>query len=301
MSKTEYDCLIVGGGPAGLTAAIYLARFIRKTLLIDAGESRASWIPVSHNYPAFPSGVSGKDLLSKLWAQAEEYGAKLHRERVALLERTEQGFRATLNSGTVAAKRVILATGIVDDHPDIPHHGKFLYGGRVRYCPICDGYEALDRRIAVIGPLTQAVTKAVFLRTYSRKISVLPLDKTIDKNDPRRAALIEAGIGLADAPLADLLDEGESLRAVMADGVSFDLDVVYPAMGAQVRSELALSLGVQCTDEGCLYTDAHQLTSVPHLYAIGDVTTELHQISVATGHAAIAATHVHNSLPRNFR
>src|SRR5687767_8383844 len=146
-----WDCLIVGGGPAGLTAATYLARFRRSTLVIDAGESRAALIPTSHNYPAFADGISGPDLLDRLRAQASQYGAVLRVASVERLERLGREFIATVDQGgEVRAQTVIVATGIVDEKPNLPGMPQFIYRGRVRFCPICDGYEAMDRRIAVI-------------------------------------------------------------------------------------------------------------------------------------------------------
>lgn len=297
----HYDCLIVGGGPAGLTAAIYLARFRRSVLVLDGAASRAALIPSSHNYPGFASGISGTELIGTLAAQAERYGARLKRAAVRELMREDERFSAQADGLSVQAERVLLATGIVDEEPALPHIKRFVYSGAVRYCPICDGYEALDRRIAVVGPLHHAVKKALFLRTYSRKIAVLPIDCQCDGNEALRQSLVEAGIGLADAPLKDFVTDGDTIRAVMADGVEFEIDVLYPAMGAHARSRLAQKLGARCTDEGNVLCDDRQRTSVPHLYAAGDVTTELHQISVAVGQAAIAATDIHNSLERNFR
>ncbi len=297
----RYDCLIIGGGPAGLTAAIYLARFRRAVLVLDGAASRAALIPSSHNYPGFASGISGAELIGALAAQAERYGAQLKRAAVNELARDGEVFTAQADGLSAQARRVLLATGIVDEKPALPHIKHFVYSGAVRYCPICDGYEALDRRIAVVGPLEHAIKKALFLRTYSRKVAVLPLDSQFEANEGLRRWLVEAGIGLPDAPLKDLVTDGDTIRAVMADGVEFEIDVLYPAMGAHARSHLAQKLGARCTEDGNVLCDDHQRTSVPHLYAAGDVTTELHQISVAVGQAAIAATDIHNSLERNFR
>ncbi len=294
------DCLVVGGGPAGLTAGVYLARFLRRVRVVDAGESRAGLIPQSHNYSGFPEGVSGADFLRRLTAQAEQYGARVTRGRVDRLEPERDGFAAALDDGTVYARTVLMAAGMVDEKPNLPHIRAFEYSGTVRYCPICDGYEAMDRRIAVIGPLEQAIAKALFLRTYTRKIAVLPLDMGA-RDQSRHRDLIDAGIGLPDAPLADLVTDGDIIRARMADGVEFEIDILYPAMGARARTDIATAAGAACTPSGHLLTDDRQRTSVPRLYAAGDVTTDLHQISVATGQAAVAATAIHNSLDRNFR
>lgn len=295
------ECLIVGAGPAGLTAAVYLARYRRSVLVVDGGASRATYIPASHNYPGAVSGVSGKDLLAQLATQAKTYGAQIAHGLVESLETTEDGFVAHVEGEAIQARRVLLATGIVDDRPALPNHRELVYGGSIRYCPVCDAFEATDHRISVLGPLESAIRKALFLRTYSRKVGVLPLGRTLAKDDPRRAPLVEAGIGLADAPLADLDVNGKTIRAVMADGVEFEVDVLYLAMGAKVRNELAVKLGADCDESGNVMTREHQLTSVPNLYAAGDVTSGLDQISVAIGQAAIAATHMHQSLPPHFR
>src|SRR5881397_2359963 len=115
----ELDCLVIGGGPAGLTAAIYLARYRRKVMVIDSRESRAALIPESHNYPGFASGVSGKALLTLLTSQAENYGVRIVHDRVQSLQRSDVGFSARSESGEVCAKSVLLATGLVDRTLDI--------------------------------------------------------------------------------------------------------------------------------------------------------------------------------------
>ena len=158
------DCLIVGGGPAGLTAAIYLARYRRTALLVDDGGSRAELIPASHNYPGF-KGIAGLDLLSRLRAQALFYGATLEDGRVA-----EGGFTAEWEGTNISARTILLATGLVDEIPAIEGLDLAKSGAAVRFCPICDGFEAMDRRIGVVGPLDHAVPKALFLRTYSRQV-----------------------------------------------------------------------------------------------------------------------------------
>jgi thioredoxin reductase (NADPH) len=298
---TQVDCLIIGGGPAGLTAAIYLTRFRRNVVLVDSGASRAALIPESHNYPGFPSGISGTELLTQLREHAERTGAVRERGKVESLEAHGAGLRAKFDDGAVTARKVLLATGIVDEKPALPSLPEFIYRGGVRFCPVCDGYEAMDKRIAVVGPLQGAIKKALFLRTYTRSLVVLPLDREVRLTDDDRAALEAAGIPLPTEPLADLDTAATTIKATMASGASVEIDVLYPAMGANVRSELATRLGAKANDAGCLIVDTHMQTTVPNLYAAGDVTLQLDQISVATGQAAIAATHIHNNLPPNYR
>jgi thioredoxin reductase (NADPH) len=299
--SVRYDCLIIGGGPAGLTAAIYLARFRRSVLVIDAGESRARLIPKSHNYPGFPEGISGPDLLRELREQAQQYGAMLREATVTELSTEQGGFAAKADGQTVQASKTILATGIVDEHPDLPGTKELINLGALRFCPVCDAYEAIDKRIGVIGPLKRSVSKALYMRTYSRDIVVLPLGGDIQLSEEQAASLDQAGIRKPTQPVADVVRRGDKIVAIMSGGARIELDVLYPAMGADVRNELATKLGARCNPEGCLFVDDNLLTKVEGLYAIGDVTMELHQISVAYGQAALAAMHIHKALPPNLR
>lgn len=298
MDTSDLDCLIVGGGPAGLTAAIYLARFRRNVLLVDEGLSRARLIPETHNYPGFV-GISGKDLLAVLREQAERHGARLREGRVDGLRKAEDGFVARIDNDEIRAKRLLLATGIVDESPDLPGMKDAIYRGALRFCPICDGFEASDRRIGVLGPLRIAAPKALFLRTYSRDVVLLPTDEP-DNSSEQARSLKDAGITLEER-VVDVERSGEKIAALFAGGRRLPVDVLYPALGCEVRSQLATALGARGNDIGNLHVDDKQRTSVEGLYAAGDVVTDLHQIAVATGHAAVAATAIHNSLPRNFR
>jgi len=301
MHTDTFDCLIVGGGPAGLTAAIYLARYLRRTCVADDGNSRASLIPESHNYPGF-KGIAGPELLRRLREQAAQYGAEFVRGRAAELKRQADGtFAARVDGNPVKARRVLLATGIVDEKPAVQGLEEVVYRGAIRFCPICDGYEAQDRRIGVLGSVSTACNKALFLRTYSADVTLLATDDPQLVSAELRTKLEEAGVALAPHRLVAVEREGDGVAAVLQGGERYSLDVLYPALGCEVRSDLATSLGARCNDTGNLFVDDHQRTSVPGLFAAGDVVTDLHQISVATGHAAIAATAIHNSLERNLR
>jgi thioredoxin reductase (NADPH) len=292
------DCLIVGGGPAGLTAAIYLARFRRAATLIDDDASRAALIPASHNYPGF-KGIAGPQLLARLREQALLYGAVLEQGRVTAIEQAAQGgFVARWNGAEVRARTVLLATGLVDEAPRIEGIDLGVYGGAVRFCPICDGFEAMDRRIGVFGRADEGCKKALFLRTYSRDVTLF---EAVQEASPQtRESLSEAGIRRAGKPVRFECDES-AVRVTVEHGACIDLDVLYPALGCQVRSELGTAVGADCTEQGNLKVDTHQQTTVDCLYAAGDVVSDLHQLAVATGHAAIAATAIHHRLSRNLR
>jgi thioredoxin reductase (NADPH) len=185
MPRHDLDCLIIGGGPAGLTAAVYLARYRRNVVVVDSGESRAALIQKSRNYPGFPSGISGKELLADLTAQAREYGADLRRGRIAALQRDAAGFIASSDGAELSASAVLLATGIVDENPAVDGLRQTVAEGAIRYCPVCDGFEATDRRIAVLGSGKDAAAKAVFLRTYATDVSWLRQQDTPSEQEER--------------------------------------------------------------------------------------------------------------------
>ena len=289
------DCAIVGGGPGGLTAAIYLARFRRSAVLIDAGNGRARWIPESHNCPGFPSGVSGRDYLARLMVQARGCNARIESTEVTGIRRDGDTFVLSGDGLEVAARKVILATGCEDVMPALDGLEDAVACGAVRLCPVCDGYEAIDQDIAVHGPLSETVNHAVFIRTFSKRVAVVPSDGIDDA--AARGRLADAGIEVTP-PSGGLSFDGRRCHFLIG-GESRAFDVVYPMLGARQKSGLATALGAVTDDEGALRVDRHQMTSVPGLYAIGDVVSALNQIAVATGHAAIAATHVHNVLPAN--
>jgi thioredoxin reductase (NADPH) len=159
-----WDCLVIGGGPAGLTSALYLARFRRKVLVIDAGNSRAAAIPRTHNHPGFIEGISGAALLDALRTQAQNYGGQITCGTVQSVERHNAGFVAKTTLGEVTASRLIVATGIKDICPAVEGSDPVAIREAVRFCPVCDGFEAVDRKIAVYGPSQHAVEKARFLR-----------------------------------------------------------------------------------------------------------------------------------------
>ena len=293
------DCLVIGAGPGGLTAAVYLARYRRDFLVVDAGASRAGWIPVSHNLPAFPDGIPGPELLARMRAAAERHGARVEAGEVRRLERAGDGFAADLGGRTVTARRVLLATGVDDVQPELPDLEDAVRRGLVRVCPICDAYEARDRKVAIIGYGKCRVREALLLRTYTTDLTLLTLGRELELTGEERAELREAGVRLVEEPVAGIAAEGDHVAAWrMRSGAEHRFDVLYTALGLRARSGLATALGAGHDGDGALVVDEHQRTSVPGLYAVGDVVRGLGQVNVATGQAAIAATAINNSLER---
>lgn len=294
---TGCDALVIGGGPAGLTAAIYLARFHLRTVVVDAGISRAAMIPRTRNHAGYPGGIAGADLVAAMHAQAAEQGAALVAGLVETLARDGDAFVARTAGDTFRARAVLLATGVVNRRPPVDNafHAAALAAGALRYCPVCDGFEVTDARVAVLGSGEHGVREALFLRSFTADLTLIAPDGPHDLSSADRAALAAAGVVPVDGPARDyrLAEDGITV-ATAAGRLAFAS--LYPALGSHIRSGLAASLGATTADAGCVIVDTHQRTSVPGLYAAGDVVLGLDQISHAMGEGGVAATTLRNDL-----
>jgi thioredoxin reductase (NADPH) len=300
MNEPDLDCLIVGGGPAGLTAAIYLARFHLKALVVDAGSSRASLIPCTRNHAGFPDGISGVELLARMREQACKYGAAVEDGRVTRLDRAEGGFCAEWGSGPVTARTVLLATGVLNRRPPMDEelHDEALARGLIRYCPICDAYEVTDRKVGVIGSGRRGVAEAVFLRGYTADVALIAPEGAHDLAAEDQERLKAMGIRAVDGPCHAVAALKDAIVVETPHG-HYTFDTVYPALGSDVHSELAGQIGVAMNGEtGCVIVDSHQRTNVPGAYAAGDVVLGLDQISHAVGEGGVAATTIRNDLAK---
>ena len=291
------DCLIIGGGPAGLTAAIYLARFHLGVRVVDAGASRAALIPCTHNHAGFPDGIAGRDLLDRMRRQAVVFGADVVRGKVGLVRPVQSGLVAETESGSIQARTVLLATGVTNHRPamDPGLHKSALEAGRLRYCPVCDGFEVTDKAVAVIGTGARGVKEALFLRSYTRRVTLIANDGPHRLSPGERNDLDAGGVEVLDGPAVDYQLETTGL-SVSTSGGQRSFESVYPALGSDVHSDLAQALGADLTEDGCIKVDVHQRTSAPRLYAAGDVVRGLDQISHAMGEAGVAATTIRNDL-----
>lgn len=296
------DAVVIGAGPAGLTAAIYLARFRRRFVVLHDGRSRARWIPRTHNHPGFPGGVRGPVLLDRLRRQAEGFGAEIVETRVDHARRGEDGvfeIEAADPDGRrrrVRARTLLLATGVHDNLPPLKGVKAAIRRGVVRICPICDAWEARGRRIAVLGDGALGAREAVFLSRYGETVTLLHVGEPEALPSDERRALVRRGLPFIECALADLSLHHDG--AVLSNGEGeHRFDTVYSALGCAARTELAEAAGGECSDIGYLIAgQAHQETRTPGLYAAGDVVRGLNQISVAEAEAAIAATAMHNWL-----
>ena len=292
--KTE--CLIVGGGPAGLMAATNLGRFRRSVIVIDAGDSRALRIPTSHNLLAFPDGISGPQLLERMRIQCDEYGAKRYRGTVAGLNRVEGGFVADTDLGMIASNKVLLATGGLDVEPEVPALKLAVKEGAVRYCPICDAFEASGKRIGLISYGKCRVKEALLLHRYASQLTVLSAGQEMHLTEAEAALLHNIGARIVSEPIAQFHRTDFGVSAVTKSGDEHRFEILYCALGTRFRSNLAVGLGVPVDEDGAILPHDHLRTNVPGLFVAGDIVHGLSQIAVASAHAAIASTAINAEL-----
>lgn len=295
MHGDRYDCIIIGGGAAGLCAATYLARFKRSVLVLDAGESRMRRIPIARNVPGWPDGIAGAELHALLVRQATGYGARIETEHVERITSVASGL-AVHGAESHQARAVLVATGAHLEEPAIDGLEHGLQRGVIRYCPICDGFETSGKRVAVLARESTAIEEALFLRGFANDVSYLCETQSAELGAKDRARASAAGIQVVAAPVQSIdLTETEA-RVVFADGSECQFDIIYPCLGCNPQSTLLRDIGSALSGEGGAETDRHQRTTIKGVYAAGDVMEGVDQIASAWGQAAIAATAIHNDL-----
>ncbi|WP_322896240.1 MULTISPECIES: NAD(P)/FAD-dependent oxidoreductase [unclassified Yoonia] len=284
------DCAIIGGGPAGLTAALYLARFLRSVTVFDGQDGRAGLIPRTRNLAGFPEGIGGLDLLQRMRSHAELYGACITSVTVHKVEKHGQVFYVTTGQQIATARNIIFATGVFNHRPPLSRedHAQGLLRGLIRYCPVCDAYEVQNKRIAVLGNGAHGAKEARFISRYSPFVVRIPSDGSV--------AVPEPGIRALTAPMKDMSLSETEVIVTLQTGVTHRFDTLYVALETTACSDLAGDLDVRLSHDGHITVDAKQRTNIDGAYAIGDVTEGLDQIAVAMGQGAIAATAIHNGM-----
>jgi thioredoxin reductase (NADPH) len=294
------DCLIIGAGPAGLVAGVYLARFQRSFVIVDDDQSRANWIDCSYNYPGYPDGISGKLLLDKLKKQLYHYKVKIMHDTVQTLVRQSNNiFVANSKRFVVYAQKVLLATGVTDINPNLPGITELFQQGYLRQCPICDGFEATNKNIGIIGNSSHGLKEALFLKRYTNKINLLTIGLPLKLNVQEQQQLQQSNINLIVEPIMQIKMFDKQVKAICIINnkhTEYTFDLIYSALGVKPHTQLALDLGSHCDQSNCLVVDHHQRTSIPNLYAAGDLVSGVNQICVAIGQGAVAAVDIHNNL-----
>jgi thioredoxin reductase (NADPH) len=295
MGRKKFDCIVIGGGPGGLVAAIYLKRFRRSVCLVDGGHSRASKIPRIRNLIGYVDGISGSRLLENLRAQANELKINIYKGEVTI-KKLKTGFSVLSPNRKMFAKKIILATGMIDVKPEFENLELLEKSGLLAYCPICDAYDHRSKSIGIFVSSPAGLKKIKFISRFSNDVHVFVTKKV--RLAPAQAALIKkCGAKFHSSPvIAVEISPNRKELLIFTKEKKHKVAFSYVSMGTIVPSRAFEDLrGLRLTREGFLQTNRHQETSIQGLYAAGDCVNGLSQISVAIGQSAIAATSVHNS------
>jgi thioredoxin reductase len=287
-----YDAVVVGGGPAGLAAAAWLGRYRRRTLLVDAGEGRNRWAESMHGMPGSDRVTPGE--LRRRFR--EEVGAypdvELRAGRVVAVQ-GQAGVQGEvvleLDDGErVLARRVVLATGVRDAFPDVDRFFDF-YGADVHHCLSCDGYEARDQTVVAIGWQAEVAGFAVGLYDWAREVRIVTDGRSLECDGEVRAALDRHGVEVIEDRAVCLLGERGSLRGIeLAGGKTVDCTMAFFSIAHEPVTDLAQALGCDLDADGYVSVDREGRTSVPVVYAAGDLTPGLQLVAVATGEGTVA-------------
>ena len=298
-----YDCIVVGAGPAGLSASLFLARYRRRTLTFHHNSPRNEYAHGVHGFLGH-HGISPAELLARGRDEVTSHGGLIIEACVTRIEQlADEHFRVHTGNGnadsrTFDARRILLATGLRDLTPDCPGFRDF-YGVSVHHCPDCDGYECIDKRIAVLGSGTRTVGFALDLLTWTNKITLITEDKSgLSKDD--RARLDSFDISVRDQSIEKLDGDFESkqLRQIIfREGNALECEALFFNLGTEPASNLHEMLGCKL-DESCglVWVDRTQQTSVKGVFAAGDITPNSQLAIVAAAEGAMAAIHIHDSL-----
>jgi thioredoxin reductase len=290
-----YDVIIVGGGPAGLSAALLLGRCRRRVLLCDAGRPRNA---ASHAVHAFLSrdGTPPSELFRFAREQLQPYDVEVLDLTVTDARRDERGFTLTLEDGAaLRCRKLLLATGVRDCLPELEGL-EALYGTSVFHCPYCDGWEARDQPIAAYGRGNHGAQLGLSLLTWSRDIVVLTGGQG-RVTARMRERLARHGVGLRERKILRLCGAAGRLEHVeLEDGERLERRVMFFATGYVQHSDLARRLGSHMTRKGLVRTNKLTLTEVPGLYVVGDAACEVKLAIIAAADGAKAAFAVNRAL-----
>ena len=295
-ANDSHEVVIVGGGIAGLSAAIYLGRAQRDVVVIDSGHSMAKWEPVVQNYLGFPKGVGGEDLLRNGRTQARRYEARIIRDEIENVAARKAVVVLYGKRKTYRAKRLLLATGIFHLPPEIPGVKRCL-GHSMFFCKDCDGYRVRGKRIAIIGANNEAVEYALAMLHYSACVIVATNGNRPRWDKQHARWLAEYEIPVASKKIRDVDHRNRRIRALDFGGEKkMKIDYLFTTRGDIFFNHLAKKLGAKIDPDGQIAVDQCMRTTVPRLYAAGCVTPANCQMIIAAGQGAAAAQAINRDL-----
>jgi thioredoxin reductase (NADPH) len=292
----NWDVAIVGGGLAGLSAAIYLGRAMRRTIVIDSGKSMAAWEPDVQNYLGFPEGIGGEDLLHRGRKQAERYNVEFAEDEILDAIRTNDIFQLRGRANTYCVRKVILATGIFHIPPEIEGVTECL-GRSMYFCKDCDGFRVQGKAIAVYGWNNEAVEYALGMLAYTPTVAIFTNGRTPQWSPEHAKWIEEYQLPIYSQKILRLKRTEFQIRSlVLEDETEVILEALFATRGDVYYNKLARSLGAQVDEEGQVTVDDHMATSIPGLYAAGCITPSNCQMIIAAGEGAIAAQAINRAM-----
>lgn len=292
------DAVVVGGGPAGLAAATWIARYRRSVVVVDAGEPRNRWVDLAHGYLG-DDPVRPGDLAERARRQLLAYPeAELCAGRVGAAGRRDDGvFAVDLDDGErLLARRLVLATGVRDRFPEVENFFEH-YGAGVFHCPTCDGYEARDARVVVFGWSEDVTGFALTLLGWARTVVIVTDGRPFEGDEGCRRRLADAGVAVLEDDAVTLLGRRGGLDGVrLRHAGVVPCDLAFFSIAHDPCTALAQQLGCRLTPEGCVEVDGDAATSVPGVYAAGDLTPGLQLVQVAAAKGATAGVACAQSL-----
>jgi thioredoxin reductase len=292
-----WDAIVIGGGPAGLSAALWLARYRRRTLILDEARGRNEDAWAVHGYPGIED-LQPQELRRRLREQAMSAGALLERRRVQCIRGRKEAFEVEdVEGDTAQARRIVLAYGRTDRIPDVPGLRE-LYGTSVFHCPDCDGPSLVDGRVGVIGHDRAAAALALYLLTWCRRVLLLTHGLEPDLGPSATDVLARHGVTVETRRLVDLVGLHGTLRQVRLEGgATLDLDALFFHWGSDPAAELGPMTGCLSTANGDLEVNRDNMeTSVPGIYAAGDIVGRPYLAIAAAADGVRAALSIHRSL-----
>jgi len=290
------EVIVIGGGIAGLSAAIYLGRAQRDTLVIDSGHSMAKWEPNVENYLGFPKGVAGEELLKNGCQQAKRHQVEFADDEITSVRAKNRGFVLRGKKKTYETNRLLIASGIFHLPPEIPGVKECL-GHSMFFCKDCDGYRVREKRIAICGSSNEAVEYALGMLHYSGCVIIVTNGEKPRWDKKHARWLKEYEIPVEKTRIKDVEHRRRKILAlVFADGARAKIDYLFTTRGDIFHTNLAEKLGAKLDGMGQIKVDQCMRTSVPRLYSAGCVTPANCQMIIAAGQGAAAAQAINRDL-----
>jgi thioredoxin reductase len=297
MTEKLYDVAVVGGGPAGLCAALWLARYLHRVVVVDSGDPR-NWETRGINGYLGHQGIRSPELRALGRAECANFSVDFVDGIVdTAIDEPGELFAIQLRGGTsIKGRRILLAIGIKDVWPDIPGLER-CYGETAHVCPDCDGYETRDRKTVVVGKGRKAVGMALALMTWTRQIVICTNGEKADMSQILLDRLKPLNIPVLETPIKSVVSKsGEIVAIELEGGMSLDCERLYFAIGQYPADDLGAQLGCKRDDLGRLVIDDRNRTSVKNVFAAGDIAPGPQMAIGAAASGAIAAIAIHSSL-----